>query len=241
MIRVVTLVGLAVWALGCGAAKMGPARYHYFEPPNPMDPWSAPIAEWQQRARASTGKPEGTRVPSPVSAARKSMDPPPSPTSPLAGAYARFRTDRRRTLASEVVAWVQTQAQSHFVPDSYIDRWPTFEEVLQSKGDDCDGLALLAYHMLSDLGFAPGKLFEAIVRRVPSGEHHMVTFWFEDPDDPWVIDPTGAMVSELVRMSSVPDWHPVKIFNVSEEYSVRMDDVLSALRRQPAQSGFARR
>ena len=49
----------------------------------------------------------------------------------------------------------------------------------------------------------------------------MVTFWFEDPGDPWVIDPTGAMTSGMPRMSDVPGWVPLKIFSETEEFSAR--------------------
>jgi len=49
----------------------------------------------------------------------------------------------------------------------------------------------------------------------------MVTLWFESPDDPWVIDPTGAMVLGLRRMSEVPGWVPLKLFSSTEEFTVR--------------------
>ena len=48
----------------------------------------------------------------------------------------------------------------------------------------------------------------------------MVTFWFEDPDDPWVIDPTGAMTSGMPRMSEMPGWAPLKVFSEDSNYNV---------------------
>jgi hypothetical protein len=49
----------------------------------------------------------------------------------------------------------------------------------------------------------------------------MVTLWFEDRMDPWVIDPTGAMTSGMPRMSSMPNWVPLKLFSEDVEFSVR--------------------
>ena len=51
---------------------------------------------------------------------------------------------------------------------------------------------------------AEDEVYRAIVFRRSDGQHHMVTFWFEHPDDPWVIDPTGAMTSGMPRMSEMP-------------------------------------
>jgi hypothetical protein len=48
----------------------------------------------------------------------------------------------------------------------------------------------------------------------------MVTLWFEDPRDPWVIDPTGAVAPGMPKMSEVTDWLPLKIFNQTQEFSV---------------------
>ena len=51
----------------------------------------------------------------------------------------------------------------------------------------------------------------------------MVTLWFEELDDPWVIDPTGAMTSGMPRMSDLPDWTPIKVFSEDEEFTVRTE------------------
>ena len=60
----------------------------------------------------------------------------------------------------------------------------------------------------------------AIVYRRSDGQHHMVTLWFEDRDDPWVIDPTGAMTSGMPRMSAVPEWTPLKVFTEDQDFTV---------------------
>ena len=63
-------------------------------------------------------------------------------------------------------------------------------------------------------------MYRAIVRRDSNLKNHMVTLWFEDPADPWVIDATGAMVLEMSRFSSVNGWTPTKMFNETEQYKV---------------------
>jgi hypothetical protein len=59
----------------------------------------------------------------------------------------------------------------------------------------------------------------------------MVTLWFEDPDDPWVIDPTGAMTLGMPHMSDMEEWVPIKVFSDEVEYSVK--DRSSKLARNP--------
>ena len=48
----------------------------------------------------------------------------------------------------------------------------------------------------------------------------MVTLWFEDPSDPWVLDPTGTITTPMRRMSEIDYWVPVKLFTESVEYTV---------------------
>src|SRR5690606_29851267 len=127
----------------------------------------------------------------------------------LRAKYLRFRAEQRRALARALAAWLQEQSRIHYVPDGAIDRWATLEETLARDGDDCDGLELLAYHLLLDMGFGDDRVYRAIVLRPADGQHHMVTLWFEDPHDPWVLDPTGAMTSGMPRMSQVPGWVPL--------------------------------
>ena len=105
--------------------------------------------------------------------------------------------------------------------DGAVDHWATFEETLARGGDDCDGLELLVFHALRDLGFAETEVYRAIVVRPSDGQHHMVTLWFEDPEDPWVIDPTGAMTLGMPRMSELPEWAPIKVFTDRLEYTVK--------------------
>ena len=96
--------------------------------------------------------------------------------------------------------------------------------ILEPALDDCDGLELLGFHLLLDLGFAADEVYRSIVVRPSDGQHHMVTLWFEDPADPWVIDPTGAMTAGMPRMSEVPGWIPLKLFTESEEFTVHSSE-----------------
>ena len=207
--RIVVAV-CAVALLSCAANDPGPVTYEFFRPPNPDDPWTAKISAWQIRERE-------TRV---ASAPDRGVAP--GPTA-LRDAYARFRLEQKRALARELATWVQARARDHYVPDGPTDHWATLAETLERDGDDCDGLELLAFHFLRDLGFDANEVYRAIVYRPSDRQHHMVTLWFEDPDDPWVIDPTGAMVSGMPRLSQVPGWVPLKVFSVSEEYTAGRD------------------
>jgi predicted transglutaminase-like cysteine proteinase len=123
-------------------------------------------------------------------------------------------------LARELADWIQKQAQQHYIADGPIDHWATLEETFRTNGDDCDGLELLVYNLLRDLGFGDEEVFRAIVYRRSDKQHHMVTFWFEDPNDPWVIDPTGAMTTGMPRMSEMPGWAPLKVFSEDSNYNV---------------------
>jgi len=206
---------LLVLLLGLGCTTLHPrsAQYDYFAKPDPGDAWSYKIRSWQARERN-----DHTADLSPVSA-------PPAPSvkqsnSSLRAKYEAFRNDHKRAMARELADWIQQQAREHYVADGPIDHWATLEETFIHNGDDCDGLELLSYHLLRDLGFGADEVFRSIVFRRKDGQHHMVTLWFEDPNDPWVIDPTGAMTSGMPHMSEVAGWTPIKVFTEDQDYTV---------------------
>jgi len=211
-------------ALGCASDALPPVsgdapRYAWFGKPSPLDPWGPKIAGWQHRERAQPSVEQLVEGPPAVSKGRR-------PVVPLDGEslrqrYSRYRNETRRDLARELAAWMQSVAKRHYVADGLVDHWATLEETLDRNGDDCDGLELLAFHFLRDHGFPANEVFRAVIHRPEDGQHHMVTLWFEDPNDPWVLDPTGAMTSGMPRMSERPDWVPLKLFTETEQYSVR--------------------
>lgn len=137
----------------------------------------------------------------------------------LRAKYFAFRREQKREIALHAAAWIQREARSHYLADGPIDHWATLGETLDKNGEDCDGLELLVYHLLRDMGFREDEVVRAIVVRPSDGQHHMVTLWFESVEDPYVIDPTGAMTSGMPRLSEVPGWEPLKLFTESAEFS----------------------
>lgn len=207
--------------LGCARLPGLEESYAWFARPASDDPWSPKIARWQARERA-TPVAEVLNAPSTVAAGPESTAR--GGEERLREKFLRFRAEHRRGIARELAAWLQEQAKVHYVPDGVIDRWATLEETFAHDGDDCDGLELLSYHLLLDLGFDVDEVYRAIVVRPSDGQHHMVTLWFEDAGDPWVIDPTGAMTGGMPRMSEVPGWMPLKLFTEAEEFTVRSSE-----------------
>ena len=207
-------LGIAL-GLGCANVVSGPVRYEFFSTPRSDDPWTPKIASWQIRELASSV----AETPVSVSGSGAAADEAPRSEQVLRGKYASFRTEHKRALARDLARWIQKQARRHYVPDGPIDHWATLEETLERGAEDCDGLELLSYHFLRDLGFREDEVFRAIVYRRHDGQHHMVTLWFEDASDPWVIDPTGAMTSGMPRLSQVADWVPLKVFSDSAEFT----------------------
>ena len=205
--------------LGCVAITPTPSEYGYFRPPPASDPWTPKISGWQSRERTVTDT-EALRGPASVSGSGAAATP--SAEAPdLRAKYFSYRSDRKREMARNLAAWIQREARDHYRADGPFDHWATLEETLDGNGDDCDGLELLVYHFLRDLGFREEEVYRAIVHRPSDGQHHMVTLWFEDRDDPWVIDPTGAMTTGMPRMSEIPGWVPLKVFSETEEFTVK--------------------
>jgi hypothetical protein len=232
------LVGLLVLGLslglGCASLALSPSlHFDYFQSPSPRDAWSPKIAGWQQREKADpavlavalppVAEPGDELAVAPAAPISEAFPPPGA--SPVSGdlrtKYAAFLAEQKRVAARQFAAWVQSEAKHHYIADGPIDHWATLEETLRANGDDCDGLELLTFQGLRELGFGDDEVFRAIVYRPSDGQHHMVTLWFETPDDPWVIDPTGAMTTGMPRMSDLPSWVPLKIFGEATEYTVR--------------------
>ncbi|TMA35494.1 MAG: hypothetical protein E6J87_03630 [Deltaproteobacteria bacterium] len=220
------LLGSAALLAVGGCRTVMPAvdggQLSYFTPPAPDDAWSRKIRGWQQR---ELGAPSG---PAPVGAQPPRLDP--AEHGSLRDNYNEFLVERKRQVASELAVWIQEQSRDHYIPDGPVDHWATFEETLRNNGDDCDGLELLAYHFLRELGFREDEVYRAIVVRPADGQHHMVTLWFETPNDPWVIDPTGAMTTGMPRMSQVPGWKAIKVFSEKRDFTVAPSQLSTAQR-----------
>jgi hypothetical protein len=216
--------GLLLLAVGGCRTPLpaSPLMLSYFAKPDPHDAWSRKIRGWQQRERIDAEASAVAAAPQRIDASESGL---------LRAKYQAFRSERKRALARELATWIQDQARDHYVADGPVDHWATTEETFRTNGDDCDGLELLAFHFLRDIGFEEDEVFRAIVVRASDDQHHMVTLWFEDPSDPWVIDPTGAMTSGMPRMSEVPGWAPIKVFSESRDFTVRRGAVYDTARR----------
>ena len=210
-------LALALLLGGCAGAS-GPGGYDYFARPDRYDPWSLQILRWQVRERderVAAGPVASSLIgrvdAAPLGHADAALD--------LGERYRSFISERKLDLLRDVARWAQTQGASHYVSDDGREHWPTLNEVLARNGDDCDGLELLTYYLLRELGFR--DVYRAVVVRPSDDQHHMVTLWFAEPGDPHVIDPTGAMARGAPRMSQVRGWRPLKVFDETREYSVR--------------------
>jgi len=223
------VLGVAIgW--GCSGQVHIWSQYDFFSAPDSNDPWSEKIGYWQARERAdrrSGVTPLSESDPGAVVGAGPSVEATGDAES-LEAKYAAFRRESKRAMAREMAGWIQEQSRQHYIPDEVVDDWATLDATLRNNGDDCDGLELLVLNGLRDLGFDRSEVYRAIVYRRSDGQHHMVTLWFEELDDPWVIDPTGAMTSGMPRMSDLPEWTPIKVFSEDEEFTVRTEHFAQA-------------
>jgi len=217
------LLGAVSLALvACATLPSYEPEYDFFaQVERERNPWFSQVAEWQERARRD----HPYVVIDEVRGAESTK---------LREQVRDFHTEHRLSLAKTISAWVLAEGRRHYVSDDEPanDYWPTYSELVDANGDDCDGLDLLAYQLLREFGFPKDQLFRAILMRNRDDANHMVTLWFEDPDDPWVFDGTGATTREFVRLSEVEGWTPTNVFNEKAQFLVvkRGDGKLAALR-----------
>jgi predicted transglutaminase-like cysteine proteinase len=221
-------VGLGL-APGCVSPTDAGPDYDFFVPPHTDDAWILKIREWQEREReqrtadvgaasirAASGGAERPR-PMSVTTARRS--------GRLEAKFDAYQADERRALARRLNTWAQAEAREHYRFDPRTsfadDHWPTVQELFDRNGDDCDGLDLITYQQLHDFGFPREDVYRAVVRRQADGAHHMITLWFEDPVDPWVLVARGAMSLKMRHFSKLPGWLPTRVFSETEVYNVR--------------------
>jgi hypothetical protein len=216
------LVAALGGALACASLAGGP-RFEFFAEPRPDAAWYPKVLEWQGRAQGERGD-ELLADRGRLAAQRSGL---------LDAKMAVYRDEERRELASRIQDWSRVQARKHYRwdprDDPVYDHWPTVGELLATNGDDCDGLDLIAYQLLREFGFPEHEVYRAVIRRDHDGANHMVTFWFEDRRDPWVLDVTGAMSARMRRLSELPGWTPTILFNDTEQY-----DVVESPPRSPA-------
>jgi len=202
----IAVLGLAFLSCAQNAAFLPPVSLDFFVDSPREDPWNAKIKNWQSRNQLdqlaiSDHIPAGSQI---------------------GDEYQAFETNLRRKIAADAVAFIQDESRRHYIPDGEVDHWATLSEVIAQGGDDCDGLDLMTFLLLRKLGFSKDEIFRSIVVDRETGQHHMVTLWFENGDrrDPWLLDPTGVVTSQLVHLSQVPRWSPIEMFDEARHYRV---------------------
>ena len=202
----IALVGLCFLSCAQHMGFLPDVSRDFFVAAPREDPWNAKIRNWQSRHQLDQAQPAAA----------------PAEASKLLEDYAQFTSSMRRKIAAEAVAWVQDESHRHYIPDGETDHWATLSDVVATDGDDCDGLDLLSFLLLRKLGFSRDEIFRSIVVERGTGQHHMVTLWFENGDktNPWLLDPTGVVTDRLVRLSDVPAWSPIEMFDEARHYRV---------------------
>jgi len=207
VLRSLTIACVGVLLLSCASAqKLPPVSLDLFVPAPADDPWKHKIEDWQSRhdedpaQRGESGK----------------------SNSELARDYEKFSRELRRRLVSDTVDWVQEHSRKYYQADESYDHWATLGEVVETGSDDCDGLDLLTFVLLRRLGFVEAEIYRSIVVEQESGQHHMVTLWFEDQAraDPFVLDPTGVVTRGMARLSEIEGWEPIQLFDERTHYRV---------------------
>lgn len=201
------LACLAALAIGC-ASPSAPDRpvLDLFGPPAPDDMFSAMIRLWQASERYESGRA-------------------PAPPIPVGGEFAvevrAFGDAQKLRAAHETLRWIQSRSALRYRSDNGVDRWPTLSEMLERGQDDCDGLELVSFHVLRTLGFGQGEIYRAVLRSTDELQYHMVTLWFDagPRSDPWVLDPTGWITRDLVRLSSLYSWQALRLFDEDEQFT----------------------
>ena len=190
-------------------------HYRYFETPPSSDPWVGKVQKWQVRERDHRPQ-ESLADAEAIQAA--------GPKSGLLRVKMGLWTAKERlSMAKRIASWSQAEARRHYrfdPPTDYAsDPWPTTKDLLDQNGDDCDGLDLITYKLMRSFGYPREELFRAIVKRQRDGANHMVTLWFEDAGDPWVVDSTGAVTLNVRRFSELEGWIPTKVFNETLQFT----------------------
>jgi len=216
-------------SLGCASVlsvEEG-GHYHYFAEPVPSaDVWYGKVEKWQARERRD--RPGETLADAEAISAA-------GPRSGLLRVkMGRWTSKERLAMAKKIASWSQEESRRHYrfdpPTDWANDPWPTTKDLLDKNGDDCDGLDLITYKLMRSFGFPRDELFRAIVKRQRDGANHMVTLWFDRPEDPWVVDATGAVTMSVRRFSDLPGWTPTKVFNEQIQFTPvpRSSDTLAS-------------
>lgn len=86
--------------------------------------------------------------------------------------------------AKEIHRWILKNIVYVSDEENYgkLEYWPTSDEVLKSKKEDCDGIAIACWRKLRDAGFPDDKIGIACV------DGHAFCVIFRNNNDFWVLD-----------------------------------------------------
>jgi hypothetical protein len=219
------IVLCALLGVACASTPDGEPSYDFFAAVGPENAiWRPKIEDWQKRMHEEAD----VRI---QSARRAFYE---GRSSRLDRELGVFVTEERRDLARRIAALARKQGRRFYRNDEDEtfggDHWPTYGELVERNGDDCDGVDLIAYNLLVEFGFPRDQVFRAILTNDGDGENHMVTLWFEDREDPWVFDSTGVVNLSWVRFSKIDGWTPSVVFNERDQFTVVSRDRRSRVR-----------
>jgi len=206
-LRSLAIVCISLFLLSCvGTQGLPTVALDLFVPAPPDDPWTHKIEDWQARHEQD-----------PARQGEVGLN-----DSELGREYEQFSRELRQRLVFDTVEWVQERSRKYYRADENYDHWATLGEVVKSGADDCDGLDLLTFVLLRRLGFKTSEIYRSILVEAKSGQHHMVTLWFDEAGrmDPFLLDPTGVISRGMVRLSEVDGWEPIQLFDEQDHFRV---------------------
>ena len=118
----------------------------------------------------------------------------------LSAKYSSFQSAQRRETAREIVAWSQ------------------------QRGGQAGSLA----QGLREMGFKGREIVETFVKNTQDGRRHLVTLWFDQKNDPWVLDATGTASRPMQRLSQLSNWTAVELASNTAHYRIQNGRVQAA-------------
>lgn len=112
------------------------------------------------------------------------------------------------------------------------DFWATLKEIKERFGDkgwkgDCDDHVGAKYQLMKEAGCPIDQLGAIICTHVPSKQCHMVLGWWEELDDPWIldnIDPIIYRLSERTDLGPLEGEDIVICFNEEKIWDLRKEN-----------------
>jgi len=208
--RYLAMGGVAWLAIACVHPLAPPASapaYDFFGAIDPHnDPWFYRIQDWQDdqliAQRDGLGKLASHEAATSMTALEASAN--------------AFQAGQRRALARRINTWVQNNAVS--TPEAPESSDPDPARLLSAGAEDPLGLDQTTRSLLLRFGFEADELYRGVLRQRNGDRYHVVTLWFEDRRDPWVLDASSVLSAELKRLSRVSSWQLIRVFNETKQF-----------------------